>query len=148
MSQETRRTATADAGEAGRSMDLRESPMMAHLMDNLESRNDVGHYGRLTFAMIARHFLDDDELVRLLANQPGQTEEDARALVAQVKARDYNPPKREKILAWQQEQDFPIIPNDEDPDSGNVYRELRFPDHVYENIGEYYEEKVEAQEPR
>jgi hypothetical protein len=44
----------------------------------------------------------------------------------QVKGRDYNPPKRDKILAWQAEQDFPIIPNSEDPDSGNVYQELRF----------------------
>jgi len=120
--------------------------MMNHLLDNLEAGTDIGHYGRLVFVMIARHFKDDDEIVSLLARQPDHSEEDSRALLAQVKGRDYNPPKREKILAWQSEQDFPIIPNPEDPDSGNVYRELRFPDHVYENIGEYYEEKAEAQE--
>lgn len=130
----------------GRSTDLHESPMMNYLLDNLEAGTDIGHYGRLVFVMIARHFKDDDEIVSLLARQPDHSEEDSRALLAQVKGRDYNPPKRDKILAWQSEQDFLIIPNPEDPDSGNVYRELRFPDHVYENIGDYYEEKAEAQE--
>jgi hypothetical protein len=71
-------------------------------------------------------------------------DESARELIAQVRGHDYNPPKREKILAWQKEQEFPIIPNPADPDSGNVYRDLRFPDHVFENIGEYWEDRVEA----
>ena len=31
-------------------------------------------------------------------------------------------------------------------DAGNVYRDLRFPDEVYEHINEYYEEKVASQE--
>jgi hypothetical protein len=82
--------------------------------------------------------------VELLAKQPDHTEQDSRALLMQVKGRDYNPPKRDKILAWQSEQEFPIIPNTDDPDSGNVYRELRFPDQIYENIGEYYEDKAES----
>lgn len=133
-----------DTSPDGRSTDLRDSTMMAYLLDNLEAGTDIGHYGRLTFTMIGRHFLPEDELVRLLAHQPDVTEEDARGLVAQVTARDYNPPKRDKILAWQAEQNFPIIPDPEDPDSGNVYRELKFPDHIYNNIGEYYEEKAEA----
>ena len=127
----------------GRSTDLRDSPMMAHLLDNLEAGNDIGHYGRLVFVMIARYFNDDDEIVELLARQPDHTDDDSRALLKQVQGRDYNPPKREKILAWQREQEFPIIPDPEDPNCGNVYRELRFPDHVYENIGEYYEGKSE-----
>src|SRR5438270_9978095 len=93
---------------------LRESPMMAHLLDALEAGTDIGHYGRLTFAMIARHFLDEEKLVELLAGQPGQDEAQARALVLQVKGRDYSPPKRERILEWQAQQDFPIIPNAED----------------------------------
>jgi hypothetical protein len=129
----------------GRSTDLRDSEMMAHLLDNLEKGNDIGHYGRLVFTMVGSHFMDEDKLVKLLAKQPDMDEDDARGLVAQVKARDYNPPKRDKILAWQSEQDFPIIPNPDDPDSGNVYKELRFPDEVYDKIGEYYEEKAEAQ---
>src|SRR5919199_2467981 len=132
------------AHDQDRGEELRASPMMAHLLDALRQGTDIGHYGRLVFVMVARHFLDDDEMAGLLAKQPDMSEEDARELIAQVKGHDYNPPKRDKILAWQKEQDFPIIPNPEDPDSGNVYRELQFPDEVYESIGEYYEDKVEA----
>ena len=58
--------------------------------------------------------------------------------------KDYNPPKRDKILHYQSQQDFPIIPNPDDPDSGNVYRDLQFPDHVYEHISDYYEHKAQA----
>jgi DNA primase large subunit len=125
--------------------DLRASPMMSYLLDALESGTDIGHYGRLTFAMVARHFLDEEELIDLLARQPDQDETKARALVLQVKAKDYSPPKRERILAWQAQQEFPICPSN-DPDACNVYRDLRFPDGVYEHISEYYEEKAEDQE--
>ena len=55
---------------------------------------------------------------------------------------DYNPPRREKILQYQQEQDFPIIPNPDDPDAGNVYRDLNFPDHVYQHIEDYRQHKT------
>ncbi len=146
MNQSKRSQRGAAAADDQRSDDLRDSPMMAHLLDALEAGTDIGHYGRLTFAMIARHFLDEDELVRLLASQPGQSEEEARSLVLQVQGRDYNPPRRERILAWQDQQDFPICPTPDDPAACNVYRELRFPDGVYENIGEYWEEKAEAQD--
>ena len=129
----------------GRSANLRDSAMMAHLMDALEGGKDVGHYGRLTFAMIARHFLEEEELVRLLGNQPEQDETKARALVLQVQGRDYNPPKRERILEWQAQQDFPICPTPDDPNSCNVYSELRFPEGIYDSIGEFWEEQAEAQ---
>ncbi len=129
----------------GRSTELRDSKMMAHLLDALEAGTDIGHYGRLVFAMVARHFLDEEELVSLLANQPDHDEKDARSLVLQVKARDYNPPKRNRILEWQAQQDFPICPTPDDPSSCNVYSELQFPDHIYENIEEFYEEQAEAQ---
>jgi hypothetical protein len=149
MSQtKTTQTKDTQVSDDGRSTDLRDSPMMAHLLDALDAGTDIGHYGRLTFAMIARHFLDEDELVRLLAAQPGQDEEKARALVLQVKGHGYSPPTRERISQWQAQQDFPICPNPEDPNSGNVYKELRFPDEVYERIGEFWEEKAEAQEER
>ena len=36
---------------------LQAEPMMAHLMDSLDSGRDIGHYGRLVFAMVAHHFL-------------------------------------------------------------------------------------------
>jgi|tagenome__1003787_1003787.scaffolds.fasta_scaffold20352933_1 hypothetical protein len=125
--------------------DLRAEPMMAHLMDSLEAGKDIGHYGRLVFAMIAHHFLAPDELIEWLTKDPDFSAEQAQALLRQVESRDYNPPRRERILAWQAQQDFPILPNVEDPDCGNVYRNLKFPDKVYNHIQEYQEEKAEAQ---
>lgn len=122
--------------------DLRKSDMMSHLLDALDEGKDIGHYGRLVFAMIARHFMEEDELVEYLQKDRDFSEEDARSLVAQVQGRDYNPPRREKILQYQEQQDFPICPNPDDPDSCNVYRDLQFPDEVYENISDYYEQKA------
>ena len=124
--------------------ELRKSDMMAHLLDSLDAGKDIGHYGRLVFAMVARHFLSDDELVGYLTKDPDFAEGEARLMVTQVQGRDYNPPRREKILQYQNEQDFPIIPNPDDPDSGNVYRDLQFPEHVYEHIQEYYDRKQQA----
>lgn len=126
--------------------ELRQSPMMAHLLDALEQGTDIGHYGRLTFVMIARHFLSDDEIIDLLSHQPDHNATDSRALLQQVKSRDYNPPKRERILQWQSEQDFPICPTPDDPGTCNIYQELHFPDGIYENINNFYEEKAEAEE--
>ena len=125
-----------------RSDDLRDSPMMAHLLDALEAGTDIGHYGRLTFAMIARHFLEESDLMRLLSRQPDYYAAQARVLMAQVRARDYNPPKRERILEWQAQQDFPICPTPDDPGSCNVYSELRFPEGIYDNINEFYQEQA------
>ena len=130
--------------EDGRGVELRDSPMMAHLLGALEDGRDVGHYGRLVFAMVARHFMEEDAIVRLLAAQPEQDEDAARALVRQVTGRDYNPPSRERILEWQAQQQFPICPTPDDPRACNVYRELRFPEGVYEDIGEFWEERAEA----
>jgi DNA primase large subunit len=117
--------------------------MISHLLDALEQGKDIGHYGRLVFAMIVHHFLDEDELVAQLAKCKGFDEEQARALVMQVKSHGYSPPTREKILQFQQQQDFPICPTD-DPDGCNVYRNLHFPPEVYEKINEYYQEKANA----
>jgi hypothetical protein len=124
--------------------DLRQSEMMAHLLDALERGEDIGHYGRLVFAMIARHFTSEEELVDLLTRDRDFDEHAARALVAQVTERGYNPPRRERILEWQAQQDFPICPNPEDPRACNVYRELRFPDDVYEEIEEFYEDRAQS----
>ena len=142
----TRKAAPRKKKDDSASDPLRASPMMAHLLDALEAGTDVGHYGRLVFAMVARHFRDEEELVKLLASQPGEDETKARALMLQVQGRDYNPPRRETILEWQKLQEFPIIPNADDPNAGNVYRELQFPEGVYDHITEFYEEKAEAEE--
>ena len=148
MTRQTTKPTSANRSQAAdtRSDNLRDSRMMAHLLDALQAGTDIGHYGRLTFVMVARHFMDEDEMTRLLAAQPGQDETQARALILQVKNKDYSPPKRERILEWQAQQDFPIIPNPEDPASGNVYRELRLPDGIYDHINEFWVERAEGQE--
>ena len=122
--------------------DLRQSPMMTYLLDALDNGEDIGHYGRLTFAMVAHHFLDKDELVEWLSKDGDTDENEARALVQQVEERGYNPPRRERILEWQEQQDFPICPNPDDPDACNVYNELQFPDAVYQDIQKYREERA------
>src|ERR687883_265195 len=122
--------------------DLRQSPVMNHMLEALDRGEDIGHFGRLTFAMIARYFMDNEELVQLLMKDRNTDENKARALVQQVEERGYNPPRRERILEWQEQQEFPICPNPDDPDSCNVYRELDFPEEVFENIQDYREDKA------
>jgi hypothetical protein len=122
--------------------DLRQSGMMSHLLDALDKGEDIGHYGRLTFVMVAHHFLDNEELVEWLSKDSDTDEKEARALVQQVEERGYNPPKRERILEWQNQQDFPICPNPDDPDACNVYRELDLPEEIFENIQDYREDKA------
>jgi hypothetical protein len=130
-------------GDDYRSTNLRDSAMMAHLLDALEQGEDIGEYGRLTFVMVARHFMEEEELVRLLERQPVFDDTSARAMLMQVKERDYNPPKRERILQWMERQEFPICPDAEDPNSCNVYRDLQFPERIYEQIDSYWEEKAD-----
>lgn len=125
--------------------ELRKNDMMAHLLDALDGGQDIGHYGRLVFTMVGRHFLDEDELVGWLTKDKSVSDEDARTLYLQVLGRDYNPPKRDKVLEWQAQQEFPICPNPNDPAACNVYRDLQFPDGVYEHIQEFYEEQAELQ---
>lgn len=122
--------------------DLRQDTMMAYLLDSLDDGKDIGHYGRLVLTIVGQYFLDDDELAGYLQKSPDMSEQEAKALVLEVKNRGYSPPKRGKILQWQQEQEFPILPNAEDPDCGNVYRDLKFPNEVYERIEDYYEQKA------
>jgi hypothetical protein len=121
--------------------DLRQSPMMGHMLDALDNGEDIGHYGRLVFAMIGRHFVSEAELVELLTKDHDTNEREIRAMVQQVQEKGYSPPRREKILEYQSQQDFPICPNPDDPDACNPYQELQFPDEVYESIQEYREEQ-------
>lgn len=117
---------------------LRKDEMMAHLMRALSEGRDIGHYGRLCFAMVAHWFLDHDHIVEWLRRDATFTDEDAEALWKQVEAKDYNPPNRDTIREWQGYQEFPILPDAKNPDCGNVYKSLEFPDEVYERIGQYY----------
>jgi DNA primase large subunit len=124
--------------------DLQQSPMMNHMLEALDRGEDIGHFGRLTFVMVARHFVDNDELVELLTKDHDADEQEIRAMVQQVEEKGYSPPRRGKILEWQREQDFQICPNPDDPDACNVYNELTFPDGVYEDIQEYQEKRQTA----
>ena len=121
--------------------DLRQSPMMSHMLDALDEGQDIGHYGRLVFTMVGRHFVGKDELVELLTKDHDADEGEIRAMVQQVEEKDYSPPRRERILEWQSQQDFQICPDPDDPDACNVYNELQFPDEVYESIQEYQEKR-------
>jgi hypothetical protein len=125
--------------------ELRRSPMMSHLLDALGKGKDIGHYGRLTFAMVGRYFLKPQELEQWLAKGGGTSEEDAKALVAEVEGRDYNPPSRRQILQWQGQQDFPICPDPADPDACNVYQDLQFPEGVYDDIKQYRAQQFDAE---
>lgn len=124
--------------------DLRKNDMMTHLLDALDSGQDIGHYGRLVFAMVARHFMAEDELISQLQKDSDFSEAEARSLYQQVQGRDYNPPRRDRVLEWQKQQDFPICPNPDDPDSCNVYKDLQFPETIYEHISDYREQKAES----
>lgn len=121
---------------------LRQSPMMAHMLDALDNGEDIGHYGRLVFAMIGRHFVSNDELVGLLTQDQDTDEQEMKGLVQQVEEKGYSPPRRERILEYHSQQDFPICPDPDDPDACNPYAELQFPDEVYESIREYREERA------
>ena len=136
------------AGEAPAAGDgeaeLRKDSMMAHLLDSLAEGKDIGHYGRLVFAMVARHFLPHEEVLAWMMRDKDVDEEKATLMLRQVEGRDYTPPRRDKILSYQAQQDFPILPHPDDPDCGNLYRNLKFPQEIYEHIGHYQEAKQDA----
>jgi len=121
---------------------VRKDPMMRYLMDHMLVHIDIGHFGRLVFAMVAHHFLPQDLLVFYLTQEPKVSVNDAHSLIKQVSEKDYSPPSRDRILEWQKKQDFKIIPNLDDDTFGNVYKDLIFPEHVYKHISEYYSHKV------
>jgi len=123
---------------------LKKDRMMAHLIATLDSGYSIGHYGRLVFTMVSRHFLEREELLEYLTKDPECDPARAKSLVEQVESRGYNPPKRERILEWMQKQDFPLCPDTGDPTQCNVYRNLDFPKEVYDRIEQFHEERSEA----
>ncbi len=127
-------------GHLGGEEELRKDSMMAHLLDSLSDGTDVGHYGRLVFAMVARHFMAHDEVLAWLTRDSDFSEEQAGQMLHQVEGRDYSPPRRERLMEWQREQEFQFM-DVNDPDSGNLYRNLKFPNEIYEHIGHYQEAK-------
>ena len=124
---------------------LEKNPMMDHLLSALDDGEDIGHYGRFVFAVVARHFMEPDDLVQTLAHDEDFSEAQAKSLVHQVIETDYSPPGPAKIREFQQKQDFPLVPEGHDTtDDANVYQDLTFPDHVYDKISQYHEEKADA----
>ena len=132
--------------EMGGEEELRKDSMMAHLLDSLDEGKDIGHYGRLVFAMVARHFLPHAEVLAYMMKSPDVDEEKATLMLRQVEGKDYNPPRRDKILSYQAQQEFPILPHPDDPDCGNLYRNLKFPNEIYDHISHYQEAKLESGE--
>jgi hypothetical protein len=135
------KTETTGDGES----ELRKDSMMAHLLDSLNAGKDIGHYGRLVFAMVARHFMPHQDVLAWLLRDPDLREPDALNMLSQVEGRDYNPPKRDRLLEWHKQQEFPILPHPDDPDCGNLYRNLKFPDTIYDHISQYQEQKEHAE---
>jgi hypothetical protein len=121
--------------------DLKKDVMLTHLLDALERGEDIGHYGRLVFVLGARHFLSEDELIDWLSKDRDCDADKARSLLAQVNARNYNPPRRERILQWMEQQGFPICPEPDNPEACNLYRNLEFPHEVYDRIGGFWAER-------
>ncbi|MDX1934740.1 MAG: hypothetical protein SFU56_19255 [Capsulimonadales bacterium] len=139
-------TASEERSTEGKGMEaLRESPTMARLIEALSRGEDIGHYGQFVFVTTARHFLKDEEIADLLVRQPEMSEDRANAMVARIGEKGYNPPNRERLLEMQRQQEFRIIDED-DPDSGNLYRELSFPEGVYADIEEYHTERMAAKD--
>jgi len=52
--------------------------MMNHMLDALEQGEDIGHFGQLTFVMVARYFVDDEEIVELLTKDHDANEREVR----------------------------------------------------------------------
>lgn len=121
--------------------DLRKNKTMAHILDALDDGQDIGHYGRLTLAMVAQYFAEEEEIVTQLQKDKDFTEEEARSLYQQVSSKEYSPPSRDSLLEWQSEQDFQMVVDPKDPDAGNVYQDLTFPDRVYASISSYNQKK-------
>ena len=118
--------------------ELKQSAMMSHLMSALDRGQDIGHYGRLVFVMVGRFFLSEQELLDFMTKDKDCDEEKAREIIRQVEAKGYNPPKRERVIEWMNQQDFAICEDAGNPDSCNIYKEVNFPPEVYEKISSYY----------
>jgi hypothetical protein len=128
--------------------ELKQNGMMAHLIESLDRGESIGHYGRLVFAMVARYFMEKEEVAEYLMKDPDCDEAKSHALVEQVDSRDYNPPRRDRVLEWMKRQDFDICNAPSDPDACNVYKDLQFPRELYESIEQYREQKAEAEAER
>ena len=121
--------------------DLRMNPMMAHLLDALNTGTDIGEYGRLVFTQVARQFMSMEEVLAWLQKNPGIDENAARTLYLQIGDKEFVPPKLADIREWQKRQSFPICPNLDDPTACDVYQNLHFPEGIYQHLQTPHERK-------
>jgi hypothetical protein len=80
---------------------------------------------------------DKDEALREAVERAERAELE---VLRQVEGRNYNPPKRDRLLEGQAQQEFAILPHLDDPSCGHLYRNLRFPDSIYIHISQYQEQ--------
>jgi hypothetical protein len=114
--------------------------MMGHMLDALDNGEDIGHYGRLVFAMIGHHFVSEDELVKLLtkdprherAGDPGDGAAGPGEGLQPAAARE--DPRVPEPAGTSRSAPIPTTQTPAIP-----YQELQFPDEVYESIQEYRE---------
>jgi len=112
--------------------DLRQSPMMNYLLDALDSGEDIGHQGWLTFAIVAHHFLERDELVAWLSKDGDTDKNEVRAGPA-GRGEGLQPAAARAHPRVAGAAGLPDCPNPEDPDACNVYNELQFPHDAYQD---------------
>ena len=128
------------AGTPDSAEPLRKNKMMSRLLDALEAGDDIGHYGRLTFAMVACWLMDEKDVIKWLVNDDDFDYEEAQTMVQQVRSQGYSPPRPAKIRDWDTQQDFKILPEEFHPDDdANVYRDLDFPQELYDHIQDYHQ---------
>jgi len=77
--------------------------------------------------MIGRHAVSSDELVELLTKDHDADEQEMRALVQQVGEKGYSPPRREKFLEYQSQQDFRSAPSPTIPTHATLTRSWSSP---------------------
>lgn len=81
LREEQRRARENPTGDLYRSPNLFDSPMMARIIEAIDKGEDVGHYGRLVFVMVARFFLTDEEMLTLLRKRPDFDAREARIMI-------------------------------------------------------------------
>ena len=90
--------------------DLKKNAMVAHLIDVLDHKEDIGHYGRLVFTRVAQHFLSEYEVVAELAKDKEFSEEQARSLYLQVQSKTITHPSARRSCSTSRSRNFRSSP--------------------------------------
>ena len=127
--------------------DLKRNPMMRRIIQTMESGQDVGHYGRFIFTVVASYFIGEKEITDLLKRQPEiEDSEEALGFYLQVASARYVMPTSARIRAWdksEEQKNFPLIIQG-DRNSGNLYREIPLPQQALVSVRSYWREAAVA----